>query len=83
MGVTMKSNNEIEYEQQLLYENEKLRKKLSEANSVIEEHRRILNEKILKYGDKPAGNMWEADRVGVTWEAYKNMNRPTPSSEKK
>lgn len=74
-------SNNIEYEKQLQEENEKLREKLAEALNILAEKKKILEEKVKKYGDNKATKNWE--NVGATWEAYTNMNPSTKNSKSK
>jgi hypothetical protein len=74
---------ENEYEHQLQEENAQLRKKLAEATAILEERKKLLNEKIEKYGDNKAASMWEPVKMEQTWEDYKKLSQKTGSSGKK
>ncbi len=68
---------ENEYERQLQEENMQLRKKLAEATTILEGRKKILEEKIEKYGDNKAASMWEPGKMENAWETFKNLSQKT------
>ena len=76
-------SDHIEYEKQLQEENMQLRKKLAEATTILEERKKLLDEKVKKYGDNKAAAMWEPGKMENTWETFKNLSQKTPNFGKK
>jgi 3-phenylpropionate/cinnamic acid dioxygenase small subunit len=73
----------IEYEKQLQEENMQLRNKLAEATTILEDRKKLLEEKVKKYGDNKAAAMWEPEKMENTWEIFKNLSQKTPNFGKK
>ncbi len=77
-------SNNIDYEKQLQESNEQLREKLAEALNILDEKKRILDEKVGKYGSKTVNKEWEPLVTGaISWEQYKNSSQPMKNSKKK
>lgn len=72
---------ESDYERQLRESNEHLREKLAEALNILDEKKRILDEKVKKYGKNKEMGKWE--NMGATWEAFKDLNPMTKNSKSK
>jgi predicted phage-related endonuclease len=72
---------ESDYERQLRESNEHLREKLAEALNILDEKKRILDEKVKKYGKNKEMGKWE--NMGATWKAFKDLNPMTKNSKSK
>lgn len=72
-----------EYEKQLREENDKLREKLAEALIILDQKKKLLNSKIMIYGDKKVTENWEPNTMGAMWEQYKTASMPTKPSKRK
>jgi hypothetical protein len=72
---------ESDYERQLRESNEHLREKLAEALNTLNEKKRILDEKVKKYGKNK--EMKNLESVGVTWETFQNLSQMTKNSKSK